>query len=318
SLQAVVCVAPALAIDGWRENLRSSLDVSSRPLYYFDADRAASMNFVGVDIHKVFSTQHRDVGVLTAQAYLTRIDDVRGYPGFFDDDHDSEVVYRIFNFNFTGLGEQLPNLRVGHMEVAYGLEHTIDTNGTLQQYGQPQNLGVKADWGMSLNKEHQRFEYELSVTSGGGQELKRQDGSFVLAGRVGTPRDGNLVLGASVYRSLLRGVVRERAGVDLQYFFGRNNLNAELSSGQNNSDDVLNALLEFNRFNQRESLRFYTQLLYLSNTDGQQWQRTTNASIGVSYLPDTRLDLSAQYGRTLQNPAGTHPSTLSLQVRYRF
>lgn len=299
------------------DNLRSSIDFSTRPAYYVDESRTGLTHAVGIDVHKVFSSDKRDIGTLTAQAYLTRIDNVRGYPGFFDDDDDTELVYRIFNFNFTGLGPNLPNVKVGHLEVAYGLEQRLDTNGTLRQYGQPQNLGVKADWGLSLNKEHRSFEYEFSATTGGGQSLDRQDGSYVYAGRIGSSRDDNVVAGLSGYRSFLRGMDRERIGADLQYYFGRSSVTSEVSVGKNNDDDVLNALLEYNLSNRNESLNFYTQVLYLSTDLASGWARTINASLGVEYRPDTHLDLSAQYTRTMKNPLDSNPSTLSIQFRYR-
>jgi len=300
-----------------KDNLRTAFDFSSRPIYYEDLDQFASTHAVGIDLHKVVSTSTKDVGTLTAQAYLTRIDNVRSHPGFFDDNDDTQLVYRIFNFNFTGLGENLPNVRVGHMEVAYGLEHTIDTNGTLRQLGQPQNLGIKADWGISINDEHRSFEYEISATSGGNQSLGRQDGSYVFSGRIGTPRHSNFAIGASLYRSLLSGISRERQGLDVQYNIGRSTITSEVSIGENNESDILNGTMEYSFRNRRESLMFYTQLLYFSTDAPEGTVRNTTGTIGVSFTPDPHLDVSAQYSRVLNNPANTNPSSLSLQLRYR-
>ena len=301
----------------WQDNVRWSFDFSSRPLYYPIDDRSASIHAAGIDLHKVFSGATTDIGTLTAQVYLTRIDNFQGHPGFFDDEDDTEVVFRIFNFNYKGLGPRLPNIKIGHLEIAYGLEQPLDSNGTLQQYATPQNLGIKADWGISLNKEHRHFEYEVSATTGGGQKLQRQDGSYVYAARIGTPGERNVALGASVYRSYLGGLRRTRAGTDLRYQFGRSNLNGEVSIGSNGDADVLNSLVEYNRVSRTEAVATYLQLVYLSQDGSQGWDRTINANLGIRYRPDTHFDLSAQYTHTLRNPQRTHPSTIALQMRYR-
>ncbi len=217
-------------------NLRLSLDLSSRVVDFDAADEVGKVNVVGIDLHKVFNSPSGDIGPLVLQGYMTSLDNQIKHPPFFKDENDSRLVYRIFNFNYTALGSRLPNLRVGHFEVPYGLEHTINTNGTLRDYTHGPNLGVKADGGFSLNKELPAFEYEVSVTSGGVQEVDQVKDSYVYAARVGTPRDDNLVLGIAVFDTSLGTVSKQRLGLDSQYYLGPFAVFAQLDVGKNNDD----------------------------------------------------------------------------------
>ncbi len=68
-----------------------------------------------------------------------------------------------------GLGK--PRVRIGHFEIPYGIEHAINTNGTLRNYRHSANLGIKADWGLAINGETTSFEYEVSASRGSAQSL---------------------------------------------------------------------------------------------------------------------------------------------------
>ena len=305
-------------VNAIKDNLRFTLDFSSRATDFVARDETGYTHAVGFDSYKVISGATRDIGTAILQVYLTRIDNMVKRPGFFDGKDDTELVYRIFNFNLTALPGNLPNIRVGHFEVPYGLEHSINTNGTLRQYGQPRNLGIKADWGLSLNKQHTRFEYEVGATTGGGQSLGRQNGSFVYAARVGTLRDANRVFGLSLYRSELGGLLRNRYGVDAQFFAGRHGLLTEISLGNNDGTDVLNGLVEWNFRNRRESLLFYTQFGYFSEDRANGNESATNAKIGVRFQPNNHWSVSAQYTRDLDTFSGANKERdLSLQLRFR-
>lgn len=302
------------------DNSRLALDASSRASHLTKQDPIAYTHALGFDWLTVLSSSNKDIGTLLLQGYLTRLHNTQMFPGFFQDEDDTEFVYRIFNFNYTALPGNLPNIRIGHMEIPYGLEHVINTNGTLRQYAQPRNLGIKADWGVSLNKQFEHFEYEVSATTGGNQSLDRQDGSYVFAGRVGSPRDHNLAYGVSLYRSHLKGVIRERAGVDMRYRRGLHGINAEVSVGQNDDSEILNGQLELNRTNSRENLLLFSQLRYFSSEQaGGGMADTLDASIGIRYQPDNNWTISSQYSRDIDPASGAdRQSVLSLQLRYRY
>ena len=305
----------------FKDNLRLTFDLSSRAINFSPLDEIGFVHAVGFDLHKVFSTDTHDIGTLILQGYLTRLDNIPNPPGFFDDGDDTEFIYRIFNFNYTALRGNLPNIRAGHFEVAYGLEHTIDTNGTLRQYQQVPNLGIKADWGVSLNNQHKTFEYEIGATTGGNQDLKPSDSSFVYSARIGTPRDENTVLGLSVYKSELNNLDRERLGVDLRYYTGLHGMYAEVSYGENDDQDILNGLLEWNYTNGRENQLYYVQLSYLSTEDERDidGDSALKTNIGLKYSPNNKWFLSAQLTRDLSTFGDVDKKTIvSIQARYRF
>lgn len=323
---SVTLSVPSLASDTSQQtqplldNLRFTIDASTRSTRFSIQDQSSSMHALGFDIHKVFTSDHRNIGTLILQGYITRIDDHPAPPGIFDDGDDTELIYRIFNFNYTGFTGNAPNIRIGHYEVAYGLEHAIGTNGTLRQYQHVKNLGIKADWGVSLNKQHKRFEYEIGATTGGNQNLNSNNGSYVFATRIGTPRDENTVYGISIYKSKLGATQRKRLGLDTRYYYGRHGIFAEISLGNNNNLDVRNGLLEWNITNNRNSWLYYTQLSYLSNdTAVGATDEALQGVLGIQYIPDPHWDVSAQYSRDM-SVFGTaqHQTLFSAQLRYRY
>lgn len=306
-------------IDKLQDNLRLTLDLSSRISDFHERDRLAYTNVIGIDAHKVWSTQKADIGTFILQGYLTRIDNLPLRPGFFDDEDDWEFVFRIFNFNFTGLGPGRPNFRFGHFEIPFGLEHSINTNGTLRDYTHGRNLGVKADWGASVNGGTKYLEYEFGASMGGVQEFKRVDGSFVFAGRIGTPRDNNQVLGISLYKGELGGIQRERIGIDAQWYLGLWGVFAEFSSGRTEQQTVFNSLLEVNWRNPQESWLLYAQAIRYSQDFNTGWDEALALAAGCRYVPDNHWAFSAQIKNDVSAFArAIEERIISLQIRYRF
>lgn len=161
-------------LDSLTDNARWAFDLSARGMYNNRANEWYSAFFMGLDLHKVFSGPDGDWGTLVLQPYVMRLDSP-AQPAFFEDHHDWELVYRIFNFNYTGLAGGKFNVRVGHFEIPFGLEHVVNTNGTLHDYMHGPNIGIKADWGVSLNGELETFDYEFSLTRGTGNEWSSRD-----------------------------------------------------------------------------------------------------------------------------------------------
>ena len=306
-------------VSSLQDNLRLSIDLSARSVDFTRQNTNGYQYAIGFDIHKVFSSDTQDLGVLTAQVYFTQLNNHIAHPGFFQDKDDSEFVYRVFNFNYLGFSGDLPNIRIGHFEIPFGLEHTIPTNGTLRQYIHPRNLGIKADWGVSLNKQFTNYEYEVSYSTGGNQSLNSEDGSYVTAGRIGTLRDENTVVGLALYKSRLKGIERHRIGADFKYYWYRYGFFSEVSVGENEDAQVLNGLLEWNYRNRNESLLSYVQLGYFSQEINNDDERAVEGIIGVKYEPDNHWSLSSQLNRGLDTFSGKGSQTkFSLQVRYRF
>ncbi len=311
----------ALSVFGYSaitENLRSSIDFSSRGIHFGNRDEVGMVHALGLDLHKVFSSRAGDFGTLTLQGYLTRIDNLPVRPGFFDDNHDTEFVYRIVNFNYTGWGGKAPNIRIGHFEVPFGLEHTINTNGTLRDYNNGRNLGLKADWGATLNGETNVFEYEVSASTGGGQKVESQNGSYAYAARIGTLRENDYLLGFSVYKAEVGNIARERIGLDAQWYFGLHGLFAEFSLGENAGMDQLNGLLEWNIRNSNEAWFTYFQFVRFSQKFSGGWDDNLSGVVGLRYEPDAHWSFSGQVKQDITGFDGAIRETaVSLQIRYR-
>ena len=283
------------------------------------------MQFIGVDAHNVFTGPEGDWGTLVLQGYLTRIDNADPAPPLFDDGDDWEFVYRIFNFNYTGLSRGKLNFRVGHQEIPFGLEHLVNTNGTLRQYIHPQNLGVKADWGTAVNGVFPDFEYEVAVTTGSGNELELNNGTFTVGGRIGTPRDASTVWGLSAFHGEVASpagpdgfVRRSRLGLDVTHWLGSVGLKGEISGGRDFDTDVINMIGEVNWRTPEENVLLWAQVRnFTRQTDTRD--DAVSTSVGVRYSPDAHWTFSTQFTQDLSRFGNAESSSdVALQVRYRF
>lgn len=291
---------------------RQSFDLSSRMVYSDVDDSLGFMHAFGIDYHKVVSNAQGDIGTLTAQLYVTRIDNLSPHPPFFDDKHDTELVTRIFNFNYTGLGKNLPNIKVGHIELPFGSEYRINTNGTLLQYTHPLNLGPKADWGVSINKQNASVDYEVSLTTGGGQSFRPDDASsYVLTGYIGTPSHHDFHYGFSFNQSKINQVERENYAVDVAYYKGLWGFSGEWLLGEKNDVNYQQGFTEVNWRSPDEKQLYYLQ--FRLQRQLSDWSRQ-DLMFGTRYHFHRDLVLSAML--TYQEVQNT--AQLSAQLRWRF
>lgn len=305
----------------WIDSSRWTIDASARGSRNTDTEKNAQTYALGLDFHKVFSDDSHDVGTLTFQPYLVKISNVARPPFTFDDGDDTELTWRIANFNYTALAQGKFNIRLGHFEIPYGLEYAEDTNGTLRQLT-ASDRGIKADWGISLNGILSYLEYEVALTRGSGNEIKSTDNPHVFSGRIGSPSHRNLITGISWFKGdvLTRnGVVeRERYGVDVSYFYYQWQFMLESSLGETQGNDTSHSFAEIAWMSPQEHWKSYLQLVY---QDIDVEQRNDFASywiFGLRWQNDDGFDLSAQFKHDL-NSASTIETApdLSLQVRYR-
>ncbi len=308
----------------WDENLRFAIDLSSRQLYSSATDNWHRVDFIGTDLHKVFTGKSGDIGTLTLQGYFTHIEDEEIRPGFFDGKWT--YVYRIFNFNYALLPRGRMNLRVGHFEIPMGLEHTIDTNGTLRDYTHGRNIGVKADWGASLNGILDGAEYEVSITRGSGNSWETNGDPYIAAGRIGTPSYRNLVWGVSamsgdiyVHNSGGQTIERQRVGADVQWYVNQYGLLGEISVGERDGDSTSTGLIELNRTANSGSWMAYAQLVYTTlNPDDSPRQDASTLFVGAKW-DLTRWNFSLQVSHDLDSFDGNSENELYVaQARFRF
>ena len=311
----------------FQDNLRFAFDFSDRSIYNSESNEVSRVNAIGIDLHKVISSDSGDVGTLLLQGYLTHIDNLPQHPPFFDGPNDWEFVYRIFNFNYKLLPRDRLNLRIGHFEIPFGLEQVVNTNGTLLDYLHGPNLGVKADWGITANGSLPLFEYEVGVTRGSGNGWESRGDPYLVAGRVGTYEANNLSVGLSflsgeVYNQSMDDftVERDRLGIDLRWYFNSLGVFVEHSIGQDEGEDVRSSLLEFNFTAADSAWMAYLQWIdRVTDIAHASELRSSILNLGARWDLNRRWDISAQFKHDLKpNMSQIESNVFAAQVRYRF
>lgn len=292
------------------DNTRFALDFSTRYSALPAAD--AQLNFAGLDLHSVVSTTRGDLGTLTLQPYLVHRDPE---PGRRD---NPELQWRISNFNYTGLAQGRFNVRVGHFELPFGLEQVLDTNGTLHQMNSPAALGLKADWGWSINGTLPQLEYEVARMQGSGNRFSTAGAGYQV-GRVATPRSRNVWFGLS-YLEGTTGLdsylsPSERFGVDvgwrLPYGF---DLLAETSWGETAGTELSRSLIEVRYSTVREQGLWYLQLRR-NRDQGVLTRRDHELRFGGRFDLDRRFTLSFDLAQTFGTAEDDHEASLQFRMR---
>ncbi|MEP2652335.1 MAG: hypothetical protein ABJH06_10105 [Paraglaciecola sp.] len=300
------------------DNSRWSLDTSARVNHETETNSNAYTYALGLDIHKVFSSNKRDIGTLTFQPYVVKLKNVSAPPFFFDNGDDTQLNWRIANFNYSALSQGKLNIKIGHFLIPFGLELNEDTNGTLRQFTFS-DRGIQADWGVSINGVYSKLEYEVALTQGSGNELLNTHNPYIFSGRLGTSSHKNLVGGLSFfYGDVLteNGVIeRKKIGVDTSFYYYQWQFLFESSFGQTAGNDTINSFIEASWLESRERFKSYLQLGHQSLEVDQGKQNTTYWAIGLSWNHNNALELSAQYKR-YTDTLGAEPD-FSMQVRYR-
>ena len=312
---------------GWKDNLRFTVDISTRPTYFGPTGDLGNVAFIGIDLHKVITSENGDIGTLTLQPYLARIDNAPAEPrSNFDDPHDWALQWRIFNFNYTEHGKGKTNFRIGHFELPFGLEQIVNTNGTLRDFTHFENFGIKNDWGVSFNGENKEVEYELGLTRGSGNFYRRRDDPYVVSGRIGSSRDNRVVLGLSgLHGEILNfdpsgGTVRQsRLGLDMTIADEKFVYLSEFSAGVVDDDPVFTGLFEIDTYNRDETLLAYNQFVVRGIEQANDWDFEVRDSIGLRWHPDSHWTLSAQVSHFFDVMGTARRGTaFELQARYRF
>jgi len=309
----------------WDQNQRFAVDLSSRALHDFDDDRFATIQFIGIDYLKIFSNARGDWGTLLLQPYITRIDNLTRHPRSFDDEDDTELIFRHFYFNYTGLSRGKFNIRLGHFEIPFGLEQVINTNGTIHDFIHGSNIGVKADWGISLNGILPNLEYDFALTRATGNEWKNQGNPYFISGRIGSSAANNFIVGVSalegeLYTGRDKTLSRSRLGIDFQWFIKSFTLMGDFSIGKDEDTDIFNSLLEVDWHNLYETLIVYVQYKRFSKkVPDNSWDELNTVSLGARYEPDNHWQFDAQLNHDFSTIGdGVKRDVLALQIRYRF
>lgn len=304
------------------DNLRWSLDASARLNKNNSANNSSRIYAFGLDTHKVFSSTRGDIGYAVGQLYFTKLSNQQPFPGMFDSKDDSKFVIREAHLNYTASPGWLPNIRLGHFTLPFGLEANIDTNGRLLDYNHGKNLGTKTDWGLGLNKVLSRVEYSISYTLGGKDKLKSINNSYVLSGRIGSLSHYDFIIGLSLLNAKIDTIQRKRLAIDLQYYWSTWGFLAELAFSK---DDKFKqewrketySLMELNKTSINNQLKLYGQYIF---TDREaEIKNNQLINIGFSYQVDAKLELSMSARKQLNTPeSGKKQNLFRFQLRYRY
>ncbi len=305
--------------DLFGDNARATVDFSVRQNH--TDGHYWSMHAAGFDLHKVVSTRRGDVGTLVFQPYVVKLVNAPGVPPIFDHEDDAALQWRIANFNYTGLAQGRFNVRIGHFELPFGLEHVVPTNGTLHQMNAPASIGLKADWGMSVNGFFPEFEYEFAAMRGAGNDLST-DANGIVVGRIGSRRDRRLSVGVSfmdgeMERGCCNFIERRRAGIDATLLLPRGfQIGAEYAAGEDDGEGIEHAFADVRWLSPSESLLTYVQWRRASTDTISGY--TSSFAAGLRYEPDGHWNVDLQLQHSLNRASNvTSTETVSVQLRYR-
>jgi len=284
---------------------RATVDISGMGLYSDEKGDLANVFAIGFDANAKISRWNRDLATIIVQLYGVRLENHPAPPPFFEGEDDWEFTPRICNVNFHLSGDGRFNIKAGHYEMPYGLEATINSNGTLRQFTHPSNLGTKVDWGVTANGTFPKFQYEIGLSRGSGMEFESRGNPYAVAGRIGTPIDtenfwGTTSYGLSFYQAdlLLRNgtlMDRWRVGLDGQHYIGPFGGLGEISFGETAGEATINMLTELNVSNPKETLLTYSQFRWVNQKRAMAWDDSGSIVFGVRYAPDNHWALSAQF-----------------------
>lgn len=304
------------------QNLRWSLDGSFRLNLNEALDNTSRIYFLGLDTHKVFTSPTGDIGYGVGQVYYTKLSNHIPVPFLFTSKDDSDFIIREAHLNYTAGPNWLPNIRIGHFTLPFGLEESIDTNGRLLDYYHGKNLGSKLDWGLSLNKVINHLEYNVSYTLGGKDKAKSVDGSYAVTGRIGSLSHLDFVFGLSAFNAKIDGVSRKRIALDWQYYYATWGILGELAIGENNNQlqgwqEEKYSLVELNNTTINNQLKLYSQFIFRDRESNKSADKLIN--IGFSYQVNTQFELSMSGGMQINTPASGEKKQLArVQLRYRY
>lgn len=307
------------------------IDQSTRFVQTSNGGGPGILNWIGLDfLTHIEGADGQSIGTLLVQPFALHADGLPKTPPIFDDPHDWALQFRYVQLDVTRWAHRGVSWRLGHFEVPFGLEYGIDTNGTLHQFSNGSNLGVKGDWGTSLYGESNGVNYEVAITRGSGNEYRESDGNRVIAARVGNSLEENLCFGVSYMDAQLTGLdppammnsfpmpARTRFGADFRWHRRTHSLLGETSFGTNDGEDVWASLLELNASSNDERLVNYAQVAASGSKTSAGWVEQEVLRLGFRQHMSANSTLSIQWDQDLNLPSRNEKSVIAVQLRFRF
>jgi len=162
--------------------------------YSFNLGKTEGRNSAGFILFGTFSGPEGQIGDMNVQFRTTYYNDQFAYGKkmsreYTDKSDDFKVELHNAYLRLRALPPML-NVRFGHFYVPYGIQPWIDTHGTLLQSPAMEFVGMDRDWGVAVEGQNDKLEYQLCLTRGSGMDYFQRNGNFVVAGKLSTPRIG--------------------------------------------------------------------------------------------------------------------------------
>jgi len=217
-----------------------------------------------------------------------------------------------------GVGRQRSQLRIGHFNIPFGMNPVMEPRGIFRMPLEALDLGYKKDWGISWQRESGEHDLEVGGFLASGGDLHWRRGSFLFAGRMGTPTYRDFEYGFSLLiadspptmgdvRMADMMVRRVRAGLDAIYLYGTHTiLKSELAAGTDDGRSVagLMAAVDWIPPNSTRWVVALQSEALRRNSPGDAMDMvriTAEASYSLGDLTMLRLDLV----RVLESSMGT-------------
>ncbi len=282
-------------------------------------------NSVGFEDYRKFSNDYGDYLTTDLQLRLAYDSMSNSENAWGIQVHNAWLLYK---FN------SLAKLRLGHFDPAFGLEPQLDTHGTILQTLAMKDIGFKKDWGVGLEGSLSNFDYKTGLQLGSGMGIRREDGSFLVTTRIGTPTTQNFQYGISLlYGRVLetedmktipqdkllsdKAVLKKRIGLDSQYLFGSYLFKGEVAYGENDSKKVLGYLGEVDyTIPKYQSWELELQFQSWMNKLGESSSDDSTLTLGTSYKLNQNTTMRAAFSHDFNMMGQKEDNKILLQFYY--
>lgn len=262
-------------------------------------------NSVGFEHYGKFSSDHGDFLTTDLQVRFAYDSSENSTDAWSVEIHNAWIEYRAS-----------PEIKIkgGHFEPAFGLESVVDVHSTILQTLAMSDIGFTRDWGIELRGSLPAFDYMAALQIGSGMSIRREDSSFLVTVRVGTPQTedfrygisgfvGNIIetRGMSTFpkNHLLskEAVFKERIGFDMQYNFWNSFLfKGEVAYGIDDKDNVMGYMTQVDYTAPRsQNWTVETQFQSWFNDMKMPQRDDTTFSICLSYKLSQTITLRAAF-----------------------
>lgn len=282
-------------------------------------------NSLGFEDYRKFSTEYGDFLTTDLQLRAAYDSTKNSHDAWSLQIHNAWLEYRL------GSGKKV---RLGHFDVPFGLEPSLDTHGTILQTIAEMNIGSKQDWGLAFKGVGQSFEFETALQIGSGMSVYRRDGSFLASARLGSASNNNFQCGISLLygrwldapgmntfpRNDLTSdetTLKKRVGFDAQYLFGPFLFKSEVDYGSNNHDAVLGHFWEVDyTLPRHQNWEFELQFQSWINDLRQSNSDDSTLGLGVSYKVNQNVTVRSVYYHDFNRMGGNEDDQFLVQVYY--